>query len=85
MNIDEEGANMESKPMAPFSTYPERTCDNPDCKKGKGGKPRVYSPKSPWQRTCCDECRNRRNYLDRKAKRAMETPGPAAPPENAAP
>lgn len=48
----------------PFPTLPEKLCENPECKLGADQKPRTFLPKTPWQRSCCPECRNRLNYLE---------------------
>jgi hypothetical protein len=50
--------------MAPFPTLPEKTCENPECKRGADKKPIRFRPVTPWQRTCCPNCRNRLNYLE---------------------
>lgn len=47
----------------------DRTCENPDCDKGPGGKPAVFKGLAVT-RYCSDECRFRAAYLRRTARAA---------------
>ena len=40
----------------PFGKYDKLECENPECRK-------KFVPETPWQRHCCEECRNHCTYL----------------------
>jgi hypothetical protein len=64
-----------TKPMAPFSVYPARVCENPDCKTGPNNTRANFVPTTPWQLCCSTSCRMRLAYLKRKAKKKSEESG----------
>lgn len=49
--------------------YVDRTCQNPECDKGKNGKPAVFKGLAVT-RYCSDECRFRAQYLRRVERQA---------------
>ena len=63
---------MARKTMAPFSSYPLKTCENPECNFGPSGARQTFKPTTPWQSCCSTYCRNRKATLKRKAKRESE-------------
>lgn len=40
----------------PFGKYDKIECQNPECGK-------KFAPETPWQRHCCEECRNHCTYF----------------------
>lgn len=40
----------------PFGKYDDLKCWNPECEK-------KFTPKTPWQRHCTEDCRSRCTYL----------------------
>lgn len=40
----------------PFGKYEKTECENPECRK-------KFVPETPWQRHCCEECRNHCTYM----------------------
>lgn len=64
------------KPMTPpFPVYEPKVCENPDCKLGPAETQNHFTPKTPWQRTCSAKCRNRLDYLERKARSKSDQSG----------
>ena len=40
----------------PFGKYDPIVCENPECEK-------KFVPETPWQRHCCQDCRNHCTYI----------------------
>jgi len=70
---------MPAKVTPPFGTYPPKLCENPDCMTGPGNTRATFTPKTPWEDSCCTQCRNHVNYLRRKAERGPARRPPGRP------